>query len=99
MTKPTLTEKDIIHIAALAALSVTNDEIVCYQKQLGETLQYVQNLAEIDTEKIPPTTHPNRQINVTFTDGEKNTRLLSAKDASSNAKHIHADYFIVPRIM
>lgn len=94
-----LTDKEISHIANLAHIPVTPKEIQKYKKQLEETLVYIKNLSEIDTNDTTPTTHPNRQNNVTFEDGEPNTSQLTAEEALRNAKQKKNGYFIVPRIM
>jgi aspartyl-tRNA(Asn)/glutamyl-tRNA(Gln) amidotransferase subunit C len=50
-----LTQKEVIHIAKLARLELSDTEIERYQHQLSSILEYADRLKEIDTGKIPPT--------------------------------------------
>lgn len=50
-----LTLAEVAHIAGLARLSLTEEEILLYREQLSSILQYAQLLQELDTDGIPPT--------------------------------------------
>lgn len=43
------------HIAELAKLALTEDEVALFAEQLSEVLDYAERLQELDTEAIPPT--------------------------------------------
>jgi aspartyl-tRNA(Asn)/glutamyl-tRNA(Gln) amidotransferase subunit C len=51
-----LTLEQVQHIANLARLSLTDDELSRYRAQLSAILDYFQQLQAIDTDEIPPTT-------------------------------------------
>jgi len=51
----TLTREEVEHIAELAKLGLTDEEIERYRQQLSAILEYAQRLQELDTEAIPPT--------------------------------------------
>jgi len=50
-----LTREEVIHIARLARLELTDREIERYQQQLSSILEYADRLKAVDTSQIPPT--------------------------------------------
>ncbi len=94
-----LSEEEIIHLAKLANLHLSDAEIEKYGKQLSETVDYVKNLEELDTTKVPPTNQTTNLENVTFSDGEADERQLSQEEALSGTKQKKNGYFMVKRIM
>jgi aspartyl-tRNA(Asn)/glutamyl-tRNA(Gln) amidotransferase subunit C len=50
-----LTREQVAHIAELARLSLTDQEVALYQEQLSAVLEYAERLQDLDTEAIPPT--------------------------------------------
>lgn len=97
--KGKLTADEVKHIARLAKLSLTQEEVLKYEKQLDETLDYVENLKKLDTERVTTTSHTVNSANVFFEDGEKNTRGFSPDLTLSNAKNKKNGFFVVKRIM
>jgi len=97
--KNDLTKEDILHIAQLANLTLTDEEVEKYMNQLTETIKYVENLDELDTTNVEPTSHSTNVTNVYFEDGTENTRQFTQKEAIQNAKNIKNDQFVVKRIM
>jgi aspartyl-tRNA(Asn)/glutamyl-tRNA(Gln) amidotransferase subunit C len=51
-----LTREEVEHIAQLAHLSLTRDEVDLYRAQLESILDYAARLRAVDTSEIPPTT-------------------------------------------
>lgn len=51
----TLTREEVEHIAALARLELTADEIERYRKQLSDILAYADRLQGVDTSQVSPT--------------------------------------------
>ena len=51
-----ITIKDVEHVAKLARLELTDEEKELYTKQLGDVLQYVNQMNEVDTSNIEPMT-------------------------------------------
>lgn len=99
MKKTFLTKEEILHLAKLVKLQLTDEEIEKYQNQLSETVDYVKNLDELDTKDIKPTNSVVDLKNVMFVDGAKNEKGLNVKEAVSNAKKIKDGMFQVGRIM
>ncbi|NPA06334.1 MAG: Asp-tRNA(Asn)/Glu-tRNA(Gln) amidotransferase subunit GatC [Chloroflexi bacterium] len=50
-----LTREEVLHIARLARLELTEAEIEQYREQLSAVLEYFARLAQVDTSGIPPT--------------------------------------------
>lgn len=95
----TLTREDVLHIAKLANLPIDDANIEKFREQLTETLNYVENLDELDTKNVKPTSHSTDVTNVYFEDGTKNERLFTQDEALQNAPKKKKEMFIVPRIM
>ncbi len=52
-----LSPEDVRHVARLAALRLSSDEAEALGRDLHAILDYVEQLAEVDTEGVPPTAH------------------------------------------
>ncbi|NPA27005.1 MAG: Asp-tRNA(Asn)/Glu-tRNA(Gln) amidotransferase subunit GatC [Chloroflexi bacterium] len=50
-----LTREEVLHIARLARLELTEAEIEQYREQLSAVLEYFARLSQVDTSGIPPT--------------------------------------------
>ena len=50
-----LTREEVLHIADLARLELTAEEVEAYRRQLSAVLAYFARLQELDTGDIPPT--------------------------------------------
>ena len=87
-THTPLTHADVLHIAKLAKLSLTEAEVEKFKKQLEDTINYVENLDELDTKEVKPTSHSTDVTNVYFEDGTENKRLFTTDEALKNAKAI-----------
>ncbi len=50
-----LSTADVEHIAELAKLALTSDEIEQYRRQLSDILEHFETLRQVDTSSVPPT--------------------------------------------
>jgi len=91
-----ISKEQVQHIANLANLSLTQEEIEKFQKQLGDVLEYIEILNELDTEKVEPTFQVTGLKNV-FRDDEIEN-CLSLKQALSSAKSKYNGYFKIKPI-
>lgn len=94
-----LTKEDILHLAKLSKLQLTEEEIEKYWKQLEETVEYIKNLNELNTEKVEPTSQTTNLTNVFFEDGGENKRGLQIDEVMKNTKNKKEGFFIVKRIL
>lgn len=75
---------DVKHVAKLANLPLSEEEIKKFEEQLSETLTHIENLKEIDSAHTPPTNQVTNVENVLREDIV--TPSLSQEDALKNAK-------------
>jgi aspartyl-tRNA(Asn)/glutamyl-tRNA(Gln) amidotransferase subunit C len=52
-----LTPEEVLHVARLARVGLTDDDVTKFQHQLSQILDHFDVLRRIDTENVPPTTH------------------------------------------
>ena len=97
--KKNLAKEDVLHIAKLANLSISDESLEMYRKQLSETISCVENLNELDISNIDPTSHSTNLKNVYFNDGAINERQFTQKEATQNAKNVKQGQFVVKRLM
>ncbi len=50
-----LSREEVGHIADLAKLALSDEEVARYQEQLSAILEHFDRLQELETEEIPPT--------------------------------------------
>lgn len=53
-----LTREEVLHIAHLARVGLSDEEVAKFQEQLSDILDHFETLRELDTEDVPPTSHP-----------------------------------------
>jgi aspartyl-tRNA(Asn)/glutamyl-tRNA(Gln) amidotransferase subunit C len=93
----TLTIEQVEHIAELARLELTPEEVARYRQQLSAILEYAARLQALDTEGIPPTASvlPTRSV---LRPDAANPGL--DKDALlRNAPEVEAGQFRVPPVL
>lgn len=59
-----LTKEDVLKLARLARLSLSEEEVVKYQAELSEILEYVTMLEDVDTGDLKPTNQVTGLMNV-----------------------------------
>ena len=59
-----ISEDDVRHVARLARLDVTDDEVALFAGQLGAVLDHARDVEALDTAGVPPTAHPLPLVNV-----------------------------------
>jgi aspartyl-tRNA(Asn)/glutamyl-tRNA(Gln) amidotransferase subunit C len=91
-----LTLEEVEHIARLARLKLTDEEMKRFQEQLSEILDYAARLQGVDTEGIPPTASVLPPRSVLRPDVVQPG--LSRKDLLKNAPQVEDDQFQVPPI-
>lgn len=97
MDKKKLTTTEIKHITKLANFFLTDKELEKLGEQLSATIQYINELKEIDTTDIPPTSNVNHLENITREDVVGPS--LSQEEALKNAANTYKGYFKVKAIL
>lgn len=93
-----LSHEDILKLAYLARLRLTDDEVKKYQKELSSILEYVQHLDSVDVTGLEPTYQVTGLTNVTRTDTEINYGV-SNKDLLGNVPSRDGAYIKVRRMI
>ena len=88
-----LTLEEVRHVAELAKLSLSEEEVVQYAEQLSDILEYAERLQEVDTSHVPPTPYPLPLTNVLRED-EADDCLTNA-EALANAPDSADGFFRV----
>lgn len=88
---------DVAHVAKLASLPLNEEEKKKFEKQLGETLDYINQLNEIDTKGVEPTSQVTGLENVTREDVV--TPSLPQEEALKNTKSVHNGFIKVKAIL
>ena len=88
---------DISHVAKLANLMLSPNEKKKFEKQLEETIEYIEGLNEVKTEGVKPTSQVTGLENVLREDEVKPS--LTQEEALSNAKSVHNGFFKVKGIL
>lgn len=92
-----INKDDVKYIAGLARLKLTEKEIDYFTGQLRGIIGYIDQLKELDTSDIEPTTHPMPMQNVFRPDIVKPP--LKLDDVLKNAPAKENGLFKVPRII
>jgi aspartyl-tRNA(Asn)/glutamyl-tRNA(Gln) amidotransferase subunit C len=89
-----ISQDEVLHVARLARLALTDEEIERLTGELGAILDAVGVVAELDLADVPPTSHPLDLVNVWAEDEPRPSLLLD--DVFANAPDRDGDHFRVP---
>ena len=92
-----LSREEVEHIARLARLSLSEEEVLQYQQQLSAILEYAQVLQTVDTSGIAPTTSVQADASPLRPDLPGET--LSEQDLFANAPDALKGQFKVPPVL
>ena len=92
-----LTLDEVAHVANLARLRLTDDELVRFTEQLGAVLEHAADVAALDTAGVPPTAHPLPLENVFRADAPRPS--LERDEVLAMAPEAEDGRFRVPRIL
>ncbi|MDI2587022.1 MULTISPECIES: Asp-tRNA(Asn)/Glu-tRNA(Gln) amidotransferase subunit GatC [unclassified Psychrobacillus] len=92
-----LTKEEVKHVAHLARLAITEEEAEKFALQLGAITEFAEQLKELDTTNVEPTTHVLPLVNVLREDVA--TKGLDRETMMLNVKEQEAGQVKVPAIM
>ncbi len=92
-----VTLKDVEHIAKLARLKFSAEELKEFTGDMNKILEYMEKLNELDTKKVEPLSHPVEQINVFREDEVKDS--INREEALKNAPKSDEEFFKVPKVI
>ncbi len=89
-----ISREQVLHVARLARLDLSEDEVERLTGELGAILDAVSKVAELDLDDVPPTSHPLDLVNVW--DEDVPHESLSLEDVLRNAPASERGLFRVP---
>jgi len=88
-----LSKEEVLHIAALAKVGLTDEDVAKMQEQLSNILEQFESLQKIDTTGVPPTAQSITLHNVIKDDNVRPS--LPTEDVLANAPQREGDFFKV----
>jgi len=92
-----ITPDEVSHVANLARLHLSPEEVEIMARQLDDILTYVAKLNELDTEGTPPTTHAISIVNAFREDEVKPS--LDREKTLTNGPQQNGEFFVVPKVI
>jgi aspartyl-tRNA(Asn)/glutamyl-tRNA(Gln) amidotransferase subunit C len=92
-----LTPEEVRHVAMLARLGLTDDEVDTMRAQLVQVLDYIAMLEKLDTSQIPPTAQILSHLNVARPDVARPSWPADALLANAPARE--GDLVRVPAVL
>jgi aspartyl-tRNA(Asn)/glutamyl-tRNA(Gln) amidotransferase subunit C len=93
-----LTREQVEHVAVLARLALSADELELYREQLSSILGHIEKLQELDVSGVPPTTHAVEVEGTPLREDEA-WESLPPEEALAGAPAREGTSFSVPRII
>ena len=92
-----LSREEVLHIAALAKVGVTEADVEGFREQLSNILEHFEVLQKVDTAGIPPTAKSLALQNVIMPD--EILPSLSPEEVLANAPQREDDFFKVKIVL
>ncbi len=92
-----ISPEEVAHVARLARLALTEEELERFTEQLGAVLDHAQDVEALDTAGVPPTAHPLPLANVWRDDIV--VPCLDRDEVLAQAPDVEDYRFRVPRIL
>lgn len=92
-----ISKEEVKHVANLARLAITEDETEMFTNQLDAIITFAEQLNELDTTGVEPTTHVLEMKNILRED--KAEKGLPVEDVVKNAPDHKDGYIRVPSIL
>jgi aspartyl-tRNA(Asn)/glutamyl-tRNA(Gln) amidotransferase subunit C len=94
---PRITPDDVAHVAKLARLAVTDEELVTFTDQLAAVLDHAADVEALDLDDVPPTSHPYPLTNVLRDDVV--VPSLDRAEVLAQAPAVEENQFKVPPVL
>jgi len=92
-----ISKQEVLDTAELARLEFDEPNLEKFTEQLGRILEYIEDLNELNTDSIEPTSHvlelttPLREDSV--------NQLITVEEALQNAPEKDGDFLVVPKVI
>ena len=97
MAEHSLQRAEVEHVARLARLALTDDELDSLTTELGAILEHAAQVSALDTAGVEPTAHPLPMVNVFRADATRPS--LNRDEVLAAAPAAEGGRFRVPRIL
>lgn len=94
-----LKKEEILHVAKLAKLDLTEAEIEKYTSQLSKIVDFVSELSEVDTSDVLPTSQTTGLKNIKREDEANSDEGLTQEQVLSGTERTHNGYFKVKAVL
>lgn len=94
---PEITRDNVAHVARLARLALTDDELDLFTGQLAAVLDHARDVESLDVGGVPPTAHPLPLRNVLRADEPRPS--LDRAEVLAAAPAVEDDRFAVPPVL
>ncbi|HYF47421.1 MAG TPA: Asp-tRNA(Asn)/Glu-tRNA(Gln) amidotransferase subunit GatC [Acidimicrobiales bacterium] len=94
---PRISPEDVAHVAKLARLDLTEEELQTFTGQLDAVLDHAADVEALELDDVPPTSHPYPLQNVLRDDVV--VPSLDRAEVLSQAPAVEADQFKVPPVL
>jgi aspartyl-tRNA(Asn)/glutamyl-tRNA(Gln) amidotransferase subunit C len=84
----------VLHVARLARLELTDDEVEHFAAELSKVLDWVETIDQLDLDDVPPTSHVVDVVNRLRPDEPRPS--LTQEQALANAPAVQDGGFLVP---
>lgn len=92
-----ISSEQAAHVARLARLALTDDELDLFTGQLGAVLDHAADIEALDVADVPPTSHPYPLVNVLREDKVAST--LDRDEVLAQAPMVEDGRFRVPPVL
>ncbi|HKU59514.1 MAG TPA: Asp-tRNA(Asn)/Glu-tRNA(Gln) amidotransferase subunit GatC [Gaiellaceae bacterium] len=89
-----ITKEEVLHVARLARLELSDAEVAKFQEQLSDILEAISKVSELDLSDVPPTAHPLEIENACAEDVPR--PCLTEDEVFANAPDRSDHYFRTP---
>jgi aspartyl-tRNA(Asn)/glutamyl-tRNA(Gln) amidotransferase subunit C len=94
---PSLSREEVAHVARLARLDLTDEELDTFTGQLAAVLEHAADVEALDVDDVPPTSHPFELTNVLRADERRPS--LDRDEVLSQAPSVVDHRFKVPPVL
>src|SRR5262245_25905132 len=94
---PPITRDDVLHVAKLARLELTDDELELFTPQLAAVIEHAADVEALDLGDVPPTAHPYPLRNVFRADEVRPS--IDREEVLAEAPAVEDGRFKVPPIL
>ena len=92
-----ITKEDVLYVAELARINLSDADIDKFADQIGDILDYVDQLKQVHTEGVAGTSHA-----ISLTNAFRNDEVSGPSDPDrvlNNAPEREEGYFVVPKVI